>query len=288
MKHYDIVQTHLTYPQFYVAIANLFVHTHIITTEHSTNNRRRGSRIFSRIDKWMYNRYEKIITISEKAEEKLREYLHDNSSDDIITIDNGIDVASFYEAKESRELRKGSDRFVMVMVASMHWQKDQDTIIRAMQYLPQDRFEFWIVGVGNRKPILEKLAKDLHVDSQVMFLGERTDIATILHTADVAIMSSHFEGLSLSSVEGMSVGHPFIASDVDGLHDTVVDAGILFPHEDAKALAKIVMRLDSDKEFYHEVAGKCLERAKQYDLQKTVTAYFNVYNKVYATSAAKS
>lgn len=41
-------------------------------------------------------------------------------------------------------------------------------------------------------------------------------------------MSSHFEGLSLSSIEGMAVGKPFVASDVDGLHEITENAGILF------------------------------------------------------------
>ena len=47
-------------------------------------------------------------------------------------------------------------------------------------------------------------------------------------------MSSHWEGLSLSNVEGMSAHKPFIASDVNGLREVTKGYGILFPHEDAK------------------------------------------------------
>ena len=41
----------------------------------------------------------------------------------------------------------------------------------------------------------------------------------VLKSADVVVMSSHWEGLSLSNIEGMSSGRPFVASDVDGLRE---------------------------------------------------------------------
>ena len=45
MKKYDVVHTHNTYPQLYLAIARIFVKGRIVTTEHSTNNRRRNYQI---------------------------------------------------------------------------------------------------------------------------------------------------------------------------------------------------------------------------------------------------
>ena len=121
MKGYDIVHTHNTYPQFYAAIANLFVKTKLITTEHSTNNRRRKYAIFRLLDKWMYGQYNQVICISDKAYENLSDYIgHDEK---ISVVYNGVDVEAFHNALPINIENYG--KFVMVMVASFHWQKDQ-------------------------------------------------------------------------------------------------------------------------------------------------------------------
>ncbi|MCE2617190.1 MAG: glycosyltransferase [Phocaeicola sp.] len=276
MKLYDVVHTHNTSSQLYAAIANKFVHTKLVTTEHSTNNRRRSNRLFYYLDQWMYKQYDHIVCISDKAKDNLISYLG-KKTNNIVTIYNGVDVEFFQQAKPNMEWRKDSKPFVIVMVASLHWQKDQDTVIKSLAYLPKDDFEFWIVGDGNRKWELQHLIENLKVESIVKFWGIQSDIAEILHTADVVIMSSHFEGLSLSSIEGMSVGKPFIASDVDGLHEIVKDAGLLFPHQDAEALSKILLHLRQDKEYSKQVADTCYEKAKQYDISKMVGAYDSLY-----------
>ena len=276
MKDYDIVHTHNTYPQFYSAIANLFVKTKLVTTEHSTNNRRRKYAIFRIIDKWMYTQYDQVICISDKAYENLRDYIVQDEH--ISVVYNGVDVESFHNA-EPLDVEK-TDRFVMVMVASFHWQKDQDTLIRALSLLPKGQFELWLVGDGNRRPVLERLTKELGIAEFVKFWGIRSDIAQILHSSDVIVMSSHFEGLSLSSIEGMSVGKPFVASDVDGLHEVVEGAGILFPHQDPEVLAKILMRLKDDNDYYKKIAFACYEQAQKYDINNTMDAYEAIYKYV--------
>ena len=124
---------------------------------------------------------------------------------------------------------------------------------------------------------MEQLVNQLKVNQQVRFWGIRSDIAEILHTADAVVMSSHFEGLSLSSIEGMAVGKPFIASDVDGLHDTTINAGILFPHQDDQTLAKIIEELASDSNYYQTIAQSCYERAKLYDIEITAQTYAALY-----------
>lgn len=153
------------------------------------------------------------------------------------------------------------------MVAGFRPQKDHDSLIKAFSYLPEDKYELWIVGDGARSAELEALAKG---KENVKFLGVRSDIPEILNTADIVVMSSHYEGLSLSSVEGMSVGKPFIASDVDGLHEVVDGYGVLVPHQDAKALANEITHLATDTTHYQQVANLCWQRALMFDISKMV------------------
>ena len=274
MKKYDIVHTHNSSPQLFAAIANFFLQKKLITTEHNTSNRRRYWKWYVNVDRCMYSRYNRIICISHQAEENLRNYLKRDKLP-IVTIFNGVDVESFHNAKPLEELKR--DKFVAIMVAGFRKQKDQDTLVRAIAKLPKGEYELWLVGTGERFDDVKKLAKDLNIQDYVKFLGLRTDVARLLHTADIVVMSSHYEGLSLSNIEGMSVDKPFIASDVDGLHEITEGFGILFPHEDPDALSKIIERLSTDKEYYNKIATSCYNRAQQFDIAKMVERYEKVY-----------
>lgn len=85
-----------------------------------------------------------------------------------------------------------------------------------------------------------------------------------------------YEGLSLPSVEGMSVGRPFHASDVQSPHEVVNGAGILFPHEDPQALAQETLHLENSPELYKSIANSCAQRAANYDISKMVEGYVQV------------
>ena len=167
------------------------------------------------------------------------------------------------------------------MVAGFREAKDQDTIIRAMRLMPKEQYELWLVGDGIRRHELEDLIKEEKLEGQVKLLGLRTDVPNILKTADVAIMSSHWEGLSLSNIEGMAAGKPFVASDVKGLREVTKGYGILFPHGDAKVLAEVISRLHDDKQYYYQISERCYERAKEFDISKMVEAYNQVYESFY-------
>ena len=246
MRNYDIVHTHNTAPQLFAAIGSVVCSVVLVTTEHTTSNRRRDWKWYTPIDRWMYKRYNKVICISNQAEENLKAF--HPSLKNVCTIYNGVDVQKFHDAKPLECIR--SEKTTVVMVA---------------------------VGDGERRPELEYLIKELNLESTVKLMGIRADIPEVLQSADIVVMSSHFEGLSLSNVEGMSVGKPFIASDVDGLREVVSGYGQLFSHEDDKELASIIKRLAEDKDFYKQVADKCWERAQMYDIKKMVDSYSDLF-----------
>lgn len=278
LKAYDIVHTHNTACQYFVVLAKLLSCSKLklVTTEHNTTNRRRGMLGFKYIDRFVYNRYDKIIAVSDKSASLLKQYL--GGEYDIMAIANGINLTKFTQAEplSYADMGVGADSVVITMVAGFREQKDQDTVIRALVELPTG-YILCLVGDGPRREICQKLAVELGVSERVNFMGVRGDVPSILKSSDVIVMSSHWEGLSLSNLEGMSVGRPFVASRVNGLEEITSGAGVLFEHQDYKELAEVVTRLMDDKDYYDAVAQSCLERASDYDLSKTVNSYIEVY-----------
>ena len=145
--------------------------------------------------------------------------------------------------------------------------------------------ELWnvlnLVGGGEERLIADckQLVQELHLDDRVKFMGVRTDVPNLLAHANVIVLSSHYEGLSLSSLEGMASGKPFVASDVEGLRDIVGGYGVLFPHGDAQTLANEILNLCEDESYAKEVTKRCQERAKMFDIGVMVRMYLNVYER---------
>jgi len=281
INQFDIVHTHNTAPQLFAPLAKILAFgsdVKLITTEHNTTNRRRDKCFFKILDRWMYSKYAKIICISNQAEINLRRYLDDWSTN-ICTIFNGIDLTKF--SNNTNEKLQSNEGITVTMVAAFRKQKDQQTLIRAFSLLPVN-FRLQLVGDGDIELIERNkdLTRRYNLSTRVVFMGMRTDIPAILHSSDIIVLSSHYEGLSLSSLEGMMSGRPFVASDVEGLHEIVDGYGLLFPHGDAQALADIILKLSEDKVFATLIAQKCQERARQFDINVMAEKYMNVYREV--------
>ena len=277
-RQYDLVHTHNTAPQLYGAIASLFCDAKFCTTEHTTTNHHRVW-WFKPIEKWMYSRYERIICISDGVKESLIDCFGNKQTPKLTIIPNGINIKIFQDAVAINRnlISNNPQRRVISMVGRCSYQKDQETVIRALSRLSDD-YELWLVGDGETINRLKELAFDLGLKNRVIFLGSRSDVPTIMKATDIIVQSSHIEGFGLAAVEGMASGKPVIASDIPGLRKVVEGAGVLFAHQDAEGLASIIERVMNDSQEYQQLVERGRERAGEYDIRNMATGYLKVYS----------
>lgn len=275
---YDVVHTHNTACQLFVPLSRLMTKDRacLVTTEHSSSNRRRSNRLLKPLDKWMYNSYDAIVCIADKTRRNLEQYIGEKSN--ICTISNGVDTKRFIRPVKDIS---GQDHFVITMVAALRMEKDHETVLRALLHLP-DNYRLQFVGSGPREYVtsVKNKCAELNLNERVTFMGVRQDVPDILEQSDIVLLSSHWEGQSLSSIEGMSSGRPFLASDVDGLREMVGGAGELFPHGDDKELARKIQWLCEHPDEYRAVATRCQEKARQYDISIMARNYLELYRKI--------
>jgi glycosyltransferase involved in cell wall biosynthesis len=279
LKKYDILHVHLFPTLYWVAIAKMISlsKVKIIYTEHSTNNRRRKKLVFRVLDKLIYRQYDKIITIADEVDQNLKNHLGFNPSR-FELINNGVDVKLFHEAKPySKKDFFTDDDKIMIQVSNFRPAKDQITVIKALEYLPKNT-KLLLVGEGDLIVVCQDLVKELKLEDRVAFLGVRMDVPRLLKTADIVVMSSIYEGMSLASIEGMASGKAFVASNVPGLREIVNGAGILFEKGNEKQLANEILKLLSDSEYYNLTANKCYQLANEYDIGKMIDSYIRTYN----------
>lgn len=280
MKEFDVIHVHLFPSSYWVAFANLITikKQNILFTEHNTTNRRRSKPFFKFFDKIVYSQFKHVITISDSVDLSLKKYLGFKFKN-IIKIYNGIDLITINNAKPYTKEHLGFQKKnkILLQVASFTAQKDQTTLIKALKQLPED-YTLILVGIGPLLNKAEALVQELNLKSRVKFLGIRDDVPRLLKTVDVVVLSSHYEGLSLSCIEGLASGKPFIASNTPGLGDVVMNAGLLFEDKDVAGLVKIIKELVTDINYSNQTVLKCQNRAQDYDIQTMIDNYIKLYN----------
>lgn len=282
IKGYDLIHVHLFPALYWVALAKLISRSKIplIFTEHNTTNNRRDHFLLKHIDKIMYRRYSKIITISPEVDHLLKRYLNEKPTK-FVLIPNGVNVEKINStAPSSRsEFSSKSDEKIIIQVSSFTKQKDQKTLIKALSILSH-HIKLLLVGIGPLEQECRDLVTEIELEDRVAFLGLRMDVPALLKMADIVVLSTHYEGLSLSSMEALASGTPFVASRAPGLTKVVEGAGILFPIGDYLQLSKEINQLIEDSKRYSKTATLCLERAKKYDQSQMIEHHLNVYNQI--------
>lgn len=283
-KKYDIIHVNLFPAQYWVVLAKIISLSKIkiIFTEHSTSNRRLKNLIFGFFDKIIYRFFDKIICISYEIKEILINHTK-LSINKFCIIENGINLKFIYkslpiERSVINSLLSENDKLI-IQVSSFREPKDHETLLKAMLLLPNN-IKLILAGDGPLRVKIESLSKKLELETRVLFLGLRMDVPNLLKSCDIIVLSSKYEGLSLSSLEGMASGKPFLASNVPGLKDIVNGAGLLFEQGNASELSSIILKLINNSLFYDEVVLNCKRRASQYDIIRMVEKHVELYNEV--------
>lgn len=280
---YDVVHVHLFPSLYWVSFASKLIFKNkpkFVSTEHSTHNQRREKGYLKIIDKLVYSSYDKIISISHQAQNNLIEWLKAKNKSKFVVIENGIDLKKFKEAKpypkHEINAKFNEDTKLICMVGRFSEAKDQPTLIKSMKYIPSN-VHLLLIGEGPLKEKNEELVKQINLEDRVHFLGFRDDVPRILKTVDIVVLSSNWEGLPLSAVEGMAAGKPLIGSNVPGIKEVVNNYGLLFSKGNSEELANKINQLINDQLKYNEIAEKCQLRANSYSIEKMVDEYIEQY-----------
>jgi glycosyltransferase involved in cell wall biosynthesis len=140
------------------------------------------------------------------------------------------------------ELNLPSDAVVCLTTARVELEKGCHYVVEAARQLSKralwPRLFFVWAGEGTRLEQMRALARLLRVDDHVRFVGQRSDILSLLDAADIFLLPSQAEGMPLAVIEAMAKGLPVMATAVGGTPEAVGDCGCLLPNpnEDKAAM----------------------------------------------------
>jgi glycosyltransferase involved in cell wall biosynthesis len=282
--NYDFIHTHLFPTSHFTVIARMltfFLKTKYIYTEHNSNNKRRNYKYLRLFESVIFYLFNEIIFVSEASKiNHFKWVMFYNHSSTFPVIMNGVDL-DFYFAAKPYPINEiiginNVNLKIITMVGRFSEQKDQETLLRSLTNLPK-YFHLVLIGEGEKRLFIQKLTDELKLSSRVHFLGFRNDTERIIKSSFITCLSSNWEGLSLFSIEAMASGIPFIGSNVSGIKDIAENYVPLFKKGDSYELEKLILKLDSNKEFYDNVSKKGKERSNYFSLENMTNNYYKVY-----------
>lgn len=176
-----------------------------------------------------------------------------------------------------------TDEVTGIVVARIDHLKGHDTLLQALAALRVFGTApvLLIVGDGAERAARETLARELRLsETQVRFLGFRSDVADLLAASDFFVLPSLTEGLPLSVLEAMAQRLPVVASAVGGIPELVTDGqeGLLVPPSDVDALTNALGRVTSDAALRDRFGAAGLTRVRsEFTFTEMLARYAALY-----------
>jgi len=199
----------------------------------------------------------------------------------------------FQHSEKSKERLKAEfglskDSRVLLYVGTIKPLKNPDKVLKAFgmvkkrNSLPVD-LKLVMVGSGEAKNEMETYTRENDLIGHAFFPGliKRESIPDFFGMADYYIISSEYEGTSVSLLEAMFNKLPIIAADSPGINEILKanQNALLYPVHDLEKLADGLETLVSDP----ALAGRLAERAnrdylEKYSYTKMVGKYEELFN----------
>jgi glycosyltransferase involved in cell wall biosynthesis len=207
-------------------------------------------------------------------------------SDRLRVIVNGIDVAPRVSVEERlrrrAELGLPSDAVLVGAAGRLAPEKNLGFLLRATAAVRARGvpLQLVLIGEGDSRSELERLAEELGIRRFVTFLGWRTDVPRILSALDVYALTSLSEGLPLALLEGMAASLPVISTAVGDVPVLVQDgfSGFLIEQGDVAMLADRLERLACAPQLREAMGSAAHDVVQQgYNKAAMVDRYLEAY-----------
>ena len=198
-------------------------------------------------------------------------------------INYGIEIDKFSHALNKETSRKIFDitptEFIFGNVGRLHEQKGHKYLLKAFAKV-SNRARLLIIGDGELKDELIKLADDLQISDRIVFLGARSDVHEFLSAINVFIMPSLWEGQPIALLEALAMGKPCIVSDVDGISEVITNNvnGYLVKPKDIAGLTQAMNQAIDNPEILQKLAKAGVNTiTEKFLAQNMAKAIANIY-----------
>lgn len=245
-----IIQSARIYTNFYVVLFKPLLRAITIGSSRSSLRYEIDSLKlpFRRHVVYMLLRLPDLLIVNSDATRRQIIQAHIKPEDHVFAIPNVIDIQAFDVAQtETNDITDIQPDQTIMFVGRMIPVKRIDRALRAFAIAVRQipNLQFILVGDGPEKANLEQLARELNIQQQVHFLGNRSDIPVLLRYAAILVLCSDQEGFPNVILEAMAARLPVVSTPVGDVPQVVIDGetGYITDYDDHEQMAAAFIRL---------------------------------------------
>lgn len=230
----------------------------------------------------------KVVCCSESA---YNEYIHRFGRNNVAcSVPNGIDMNAIRQITRWEKPQESNSKILFCSVGRLTRQKNFTVSTEAFINSMSIESKYCIIGEGEDK---EKLVAIIGNNPNVELLGSmpRNDVLRQISNADMIVMPSLWEGLSIFQLEALALGCPMMLSDIsafrqifheeklsDGELFRVCPWGYLVQTNNIVAWEKAFENFHSNYFLKERMHDAVLSISEVYDISTTVNKYLNIFN----------
>lgn len=195
----------------------------------------------------------------------------------ITVIHNPINLKpQLFNLKQQLKAWKNFQGKKIVAVGSLKWAKNYPLLLEAFSVvLLREKAKLAIVGQGELHPNLKTHTQKLGIDKYVDFIGFSNTPQAWMASADLLVLSSHYEGLPSVLIESLAVGTPVVSTNCKSGPKEILKNGKygkLVPVNDVNALAEAMYNSLQEE---HDIEA-LKNRAQDFSVDKIAQQYLNI------------
>lgn len=247
----------------------------------------------NRMNRWLYRRADKIITVGRDMEEVIKNKL-DADKEKVVTIQNWASLeevapAHRHENALLKELNL-ENKFVLLYAGNMGPAQDVESIIEAAELLNKegnDEIHFLFIGSGGKKKWLDAEIKDKNLKNVTALPPRsRTDQMNFLNACDVTL-APLIKGMKAVAMPSrtynyLAAGKPVLAIVEAGSELAIVieedNVGWVAPPHEPEKLKETILKAFAERGNLEEMSKRARQSAlTKYSLETALRKYFAVF-----------
>ncbi len=273
----DVVHTHLDVIKYAVAAAKLSGIRRCIHTVHNVAEEEAGGKL-QKIINTVYFRLGWAVpaALSPEVHRTIVSF-YGMKEEKVPVIYNGVDLSRCLP-KDNYQLSKPAQ---LLHIGRFNYQKNHRGLLEAFVMLLEQYPDCCLnlLGDGELCPEIETYAEELGIREKVIFHGSQSNVYPYLHSADVFLLPSRFEGMPMTIIEAMGTGLPVVASAVGGVPDMLRngESGSLVSQE-PQAVAEAVLQLLQQEELRKTLGENARKDSEKFSAEHMAESYCNIYS----------
>jgi glycosyltransferase involved in cell wall biosynthesis len=250
-----------------------------------------GYRGYTLMMKLRWSGIARLVAVSEHVKRHILHIVRDDPAK-VVVLNNFVSPLvgpnSGQNVLSRTNLEISPQEFVIGFVGRLRKVKGCEYLIRALPYLDFP-YRALIVGDGDQRAALERLARDLKVSERVRFLGWMEDASEVYPLLDVLVLPSLSEAFPVVLLEARCAGVPVICSRIPALCDLVEnrETGLFFEPEDERDLADQIVCLRRDPTLRERIVRQSSESAQRFSVSAYCRALEELYHEIAPSTMAR-